>query len=109
MTARTLSQVYLHIQSGRWQWRIELDGVASLRDLFTHETLAEFPVPLVVHALAHLDTGARLTAAHLARQSPPRKALASAPARGALRAVGVPLRPVQEARRAARASRKSRA
>lgn len=72
------------------------------------DMLAELPMTLVVHIIGHWLAQADLTAAVLTVQAPIRKPLASAPARGAPRALGVPLSPVQEARRVARASRKSR-
>jgi len=91
-----------------WQWTLHPHHVIKVWRLGRHELVAELPMTLVGTILAHYLAQAHLTAAVLTVQAPQRKALASAPARGRLLAVGVPLRPVQEARRAARATRSKR-
>ena len=108
MPARSLSHYYLHLLEDRTQRRVKDNAVVELRHILTHATVWSGPVALLVHSLTHMVTGAAITAEFLPTvelQTAPRRALASAPSRSALRAVGVPLRPVQEARRAKRAAR----
>lgn len=72
----------------------------------TMQCVAELPIPLVEQIVGHYLSGAGLTASVLRLrepvETPVRRPLASAPDRSRPRAVGVPLLPVQEARRAAR-------
>jgi len=59
-------RAYLHIHSGRWQWRCD-DAWATveLRDVTTHRTLLAMPAALAVAALLHYGGQAELTAALL--------------------------------------------
>jgi hypothetical protein len=111
MTARS-AQGYLHICSGRWQWRIEDVAEVEIRHAVTHEVIRTLtPAQIVLMAL-HLEMGAQMVAETLEQRGPHhlfRRPLASAPSRAPLRALGVPLRPVQAQRQAARASRAGRA
>ncbi len=106
MPARS-AQGYLHIHSGRWQWRIDDLADVEIRHAVTHEVIRTLtPAQIVLMAL-HLEMGAQMVAETLELRAPDqfyRRPLASAPSRSALRALGVPLRSVQEARRAARAA-----
>lgn len=58
---------YLHIHSGRWQWRIEEAATVTLRDARTHAVLLELPAELVAIALLHYGGQAQLTAALVPR------------------------------------------
>lgn len=109
MPARLAPQYYLHIASGAWQWRIEAAASVEIRHAITHAVVATLTPAQIVLMASHYLSQARLVGELLEdpRQGwPNRRPLASAPARAPLRAMGVPLRPVQEARRAARAARK---
>ena len=106
MPARS-AQGYLHICSGRWQWRIEDVAEVEIRHSVTHEVIRTLtPAQIVLMAL-HLELGAQMVAETLEQRAPHqllRRPLASAPSRAPLRAVGLPGRSVQEARRAQRAA-----
>lgn len=109
MSRSPAPSVYLHVINHDFQWPIHDHAIVELRDIVTRRTVAEFPVALVIAALAHYVTGAALTADLLQEPraiAPLRELTPAAPSRAPLRAVGVPLRNVQAARRAARASRK---
>lgn len=101
---------YLHIVGGSWQGHVEDSVDVELRLRLTHETVLVFTAVEVAQILAHYAGGARITSGLLTRVASsehPRAALPSVASRGAIpRAVGVPLRPEQEARRAARARRR---
>lgn len=104
MSARS-AQGYLHIFSGRWQWRIEDAAEVQIRHSVTHEVIRSFTPAQIVLMGMQLEIQVRMVAEALDRHAPDqviRRPLASAPDRTRIRAVGVPLRPVQEARRAAR-------
>ena len=109
MNARTPQYYYLHVAIPGWQGRVDERADVELRDTMTHETVLVLPPALVVQALTHYVSSAKLTAVFLDRVPAlgrPRKTMASVPSRAPLRALGVPLRPIRETRRAARASRK---
>lgn len=99
---------YLHIRSGGWQWRIDANAVVQLRHLLTSETVLEVPVALVVQALTHFVTGARLTTAFMGPVRATAGLQGPARPRDGLRRLGVPHVAVQETRRLARASRRRR-
>jgi hypothetical protein len=67
-------RAYLHIHSGRWQWRCDDEwATVELRDAMTHRTLLTMPAALAVAALLHYVGQAELTAAILpAALLPPR-------------------------------------
>lgn len=109
MSVPTARRCYLHVQIPGWQGRVEDHFIVELRDVLTHATVVALDPVVAVAALTHFVVGGQITAAFMSPMlpaalpdAPPRKALASAPSRAALRAAGVPLRPVQEARRASR-------
>lgn len=105
MPARS-AQGYLHIASGRWQWRIDDIADVQIRHAVTHEIIRSFTPAQVVLMGLLLEMNVEMVAESLERRAPQqiiRREVASAPSRTATRALGVPLRPVQEARRAARA------
>jgi hypothetical protein len=59
---------YLHISSGRWQWRCDdVHAVVELRDRRTHVTLLQMPAELAVVALLHYGGQAQLVAALVPR------------------------------------------
>ena len=100
--------VELQLCKDRWQEHLQPGWLLRVWHRGTGQLVAELPVQLVEQLIGHYLTSAGLTAAVLRLQDDVRRPLASAPARTPLRALGVPLRPVQEARRAARAARKNR-
>lgn len=103
-----MPDIELQIQMDYMQHMLHPHYILRVWRAHSTDMLAELPLPLVVHIIGHWLAQADLTAAILTVRDHPRKALASAPSRAPLRAVGVPLRPVQEARRAARALRSGR-
>ena len=98
-----MPEIELQVQMDRMQHMLHPHYILRVWRARSTDILVELPMPLVVSIIGHWLAQADLTAALLVTQEAPRKALASAPSRAALRAaVGVPLRPTQEARRAAR-------
>jgi hypothetical protein len=111
VSAQTARHYYLHLAIPGWQGRVEDHYPVELRDAMTHATVITLESAVVVAALTNYVNHAQITAELLERRpsiAAPRLPLASAPSRTAPRALGVPLRPVQEARRAARAKRSKR-
>lgn len=111
MPARS-AQGYLHIASGRWQWRIDDIADVQIRHAVTHEIIRSFTPAQVVLMGMLLEMNVEMVAESLERRAPRQlvsRELASAPSRAPIRAVGVPMRPVQAARQAARAARVGRA
>lgn len=111
MSARPARSFYMHLAIPGWQGRVEDHYPVELRDALTHETVLAITPAQAIAMLAHYVSHAQITAELLERGpyiAAPRRPLASAPSRAPIRALGVPLRPVQEARRAARATRKKR-
>ena len=88
----------LQVQMDHTQHMLHSHFVLRVWRARSMDMVAELPMPLVVHIIGHWLAQADLTAAVLSVRAPTRKALASAPARAPLRAVGVPLRPVQAER-----------
>ena len=103
-----MPELELQLQMDTMQHMLHSHFVLRVWRAHSMDMVAELPMPLVVTIIGLWLAQTNAVAATLAVQAPPRKALASAPPRSPLRAVGVPLRPVQEARRAARALRKGR-
>lgn len=101
-----MPDIELQIQMDHMQHMLHAHYFLRVWRARSTDILAELPMTLVAHIIGNfLAQGDLAAAAILAREplpEPPRKALASAPSRATLRALGVPLRPVQEARRAAR-------
>jgi len=102
-------QIELQLCKDRWQEHLQPGWTIRVWHRGTMQLLAELPVPVVENMIAHYLSHAGLTAAVIQIQAAPRLPRPSAPLAIPLRAVGVPLSPVQEMRRAARASRKGRA
>ncbi len=111
MPIRSSQSYYLHLAIPGWQGRVDEHDDVSLRDALTHATVLTLTPAQVITALTNYVNQATITAQILWQTVPAarvRAPLASAPVRTPLRALGVPLRPVQEARRAARATRAGR-
>lgn len=108
-----MPDIELQVQMDHMQHMLHSRYILRVWRARTTDMLVELPMPLVVHIIANFlaqgDLAAASITARAALPVPPRTALASAPSRAALRATGVPLRPVQQARRAARATRKRKA
>lgn len=102
----------LQIQMDHMQHMLHSHYILRVWRARSTDMLAELPMTLVAHIIGHFlaqgDLAAAAIAARQAVPEPTRKALATAPSRAPLRAVGVALRPVQEARHAARYARKGR-
>ena len=108
MAPRAARTFYLVMLSDTCQQRIQPYFDIQLRDAFTHETVKVFSPEEIVHVLGTFYHFAATTARFLSPELLDRPALPSAPPAAPPRALGVPMREVQEARRSARASRKGR-
>lgn len=110
MPVRSARSFYLHVGIPGWQGRLLDYYDVELRDALTHETVLALTPAQAVAMLTNYVNHASITASLLSdwpSGAAPRAPLASAPSRAALRAVvGVPLRPVQQARADARRARK---
>jgi len=105
-----MPDIELQLQMDHMQQMLHSHYILRVWRARSMDMLAELPMTLVVHIIANFLAQGDLAVAAIVTQGalkrPVFKPLASAPAHAGLRAaVGVPLRPVQEARRAARATR----
>jgi|SRR6185503_17713350 len=105
-----MPDIELQIQMDHMQHTLHSHYILRVWRARSMDMLAELPMTLVVHIIANFLAQGDLAVAAIVTQGglkrPVFKPLASAPSRARLQAAGVPLRPVQEARRAARAARK---